>query len=285
MGSPFVDDAGRVRNGWKILGFVALINLAGLLTWPLGHVLPAAWRPLLPPRWLDAAGVLAATWFCLWKEGEPLSAVGLRRDRVFLQDVLIGAALGAAIIGTAAAAVGLLGGVHWVRTPGIGFSALLSGAWLYLAVAWAEELLFRGYPFQRAVRGLSFPGAQATFALAFAVAHWSNPGMSGATRGWATLTIALAALLLGLAWRRTGSLALPIGLHLGWNWAQGPLLGFGVSGTSDSAGWWTPVFHDRPLWLTGGDFGLEASAACAVVCAVAILGLWRWKGHGKAAGA
>ncbi|WP_306590722.1 type II CAAX prenyl endopeptidase Rce1 family protein [Geothrix sp. 21YS21S-4] len=284
MGSPFIDDAGRVRNGWKILGFVALMNLLGFLAWLLGQAIPSAWKGVLSPRWIDAVVALAATWVCLRVEDEPLRAIGLERGRAFLKDFVAGVLLGAAIIGIAACAVRLLGGFHWVRTPRVGPAALLSGIWLYLAVAWAEELLFRGYPFQRAARGLGFPAAQAAFALAFAAAHWNNPGMSGATRIWATLTIALAALLLGLAWRRTGSLALPIGLHLGWNWMQGPLLGFGVSGTSDGAGWWTPVFHGRPQWLTGGEFGLEASAACALACAAAILGLWRWKGRGGATG-
>ena len=101
--------------------------------------------------------------------------------------------------------------------------------------------------------------------------------MTGASVAWGTLNIALAAVLLGLCWRRTGSLALPIGVHLGWNWTQGSLLGFGVSGTT-SQGWLTPLFHARPVWLSGGTFGLEASLPCALVCGAAILLLWRWKG-------
>jgi hypothetical protein len=88
----------------------------------------------------------------------------------------------------------------------------------------------------------------------------------------------LAAILLGLCYLRTRSLALPIGLHLGWNWAQGSLLGFGVSGTTEVQGLWRPVFHGRPEWLTGGAFGLEASLPCALVCGLAIFLLGRWKG-------
>jgi len=36
--------------------------------------------------------------------------------------------------------------------------------------------------------------------------------------------------LLGLAYLRTRSLTLPIGLPFGWNWTQGAVFGFGVSG-------------------------------------------------------
>lgn len=44
------------------------------------------------------------------------------------------------------------------------------------------------------------------------------------------------AILLGLAYLRTRRLALPIGIHFGWNWAKGAVLGFDVSGL-DQAGW------------------------------------------------
>jgi hypothetical protein len=100
----------------------------------------------------------------------------------------------------------------------------------------------------------------------------------------ACLNIGLASLLLGLAFLKTGSLALPIGVHLGWNWAQGPLLGFGVSGAGQR-GHWTPVFGGLPQWLTGGDFGLEASLPCAVACSAACLGLaLRRRGGGEGGG-
>ena len=277
------DGRGALRNGWRILGFLVLLGLAGFLMMPLALSLPEGWREALPLRWLDAGALLLATWACLRLEGHPLAEVGLRLDPSFLRDLALGTLGGTLLILLTALLVRGTGGFHWIRTgPGVGAGAglreLLAGAWLYLAVAWYEELLFRGYPFQRAVRGLGFPGAQVAFAIFFAMGHWNNPGMAGATKAWATLNIALAALLLGLCWRRTGSLALPIGVHLGWNWAQGSLLGFGVSGTG-GPGWWTPVFHGRPEWLTGGAFGLEASAPCTLVCGLAILGLWRWAGR------
>ena len=49
------------------------------------------------------------------------------------------------------------------------------------------------------------------------------------------------------------------------------VLGFGVSGTTPTPGFWTPVFHAKPQWLTGGAFGLEASLPCAVLCLLAIV--------------
>ncbi|HEY3270325.1 MAG TPA: type II CAAX endopeptidase family protein [Geothrix sp.] len=280
----FIDDRGAVRNGWKVLGFVVLLNLVGFGTAPLIRLWPAAGRAILPGRWFDAATCLGVTWLCLRAEGNSLAEVGLRPDRRFLGGFALGTLGGFTLMWVTASLIHGLGGFHWVRTPGTGPAVLAAGAWFFLAVACFEEILFRGYAFQRAVRGLGFGGTQLLFALAFAGGHWNNPGMVGATKAWATLNIALAALLLGLCWRRTGSLALPIGVHLGWNWTQGNLLGFGVSGT-ETPGWWTPVFHGRPEWLTGGAFGLEASAVCAFVSGAAVLGLWWWKGIPPSGGA
>ncbi len=277
MRGVFLNDQGAVRHGWRILEFTALLGVVGYGTAPLVRLWPVAWQSLLPGRWFDVAICVGVTWLCLRTEGASLTEVGLRADRRFLMEVALGTLGGSALMLATAAVIRGLGGFHWVRTPGTGPANLASGAWFFLAVACFEELLFRGYAFQRAVRGLGFAAAQIVFALLFAWVHWDNPGMAGATKAWATLNIALASLLLAFCWRRTGSLALPIGVHLGWNWTQGNLLGFGVSGT-EAPGWWTPVFHGHPEWLTGGAFGLEASAACTLVCGAALLGLWWWKG-------
>ena len=170
------------------------------------------------------------------------------------------------------------GGFHWERAANIGARQLLTAAAMFLGVAFNEEMMARGFPFQRLVEGAGPWVGQLVFAGLFALMHWGNPGMHGAIKAWATLNIALAALLLGFCYLRTQSLALPIGVHLGWNWAQGSLLGFGVSGTTSAPGAWTPVFHGKPEWLTGGAFGLEASVLCTLVCGAAVLALWWWKG-------
>ena len=276
---PLLDAKGRLRNGWRVLGFLGVLILASLAVSLLSHLWPRALRPYVPTRWLSVLGVLAASWLGLHLEDRSWASLGLGLNRRFLRELVLGTLGGAALIGTAAALAAATGAVHWVRTPGATLGDLGAAAWFFLAVATYEELLFRGYPFQRAVDGLGFTGAQGLFALLFAALHWNNPGMTGVSLAWGTLNIALAAVLLGFCWRRTGSLALPMGVHLGWNWAQGSLLGLGVSGNA-SRGWLTPLFHARPVWLSGGTFGLEASLPCALVCSAAIVLLWRWQGWG-----
>jgi hypothetical protein len=123
---------------------------------------------------------------------------------------------------------------------------------------WRNALRFRGFVFQRLVDGLRPWIALAGLGLLFAMAHWNNPGMEGATRWLAAGSMASGGIMFGLAWLRTRSLALPVGIHLGWNWTQGHVLGFGVSGF-DHNGWLQPLFQGQPQWLTGGEFGPEAS--------------------------
>jgi hypothetical protein len=268
VGRLLAGEDGRIRSGWKVLGFVVVHGLlasVALLLHPRSAADPPAW---LPHEWLAGAVVLLASLACLRAEARGLDSIGLRLDRRWAREAALGALLGFALMASTAIVARGFGAFHWVRGEGAGLLTALAGLWAYAAVAFNEELLFRGYAFFRLREGPGAFAALAVTSVLFAAAHWRNPGMTGATRVWACVNIALAGVLLGLAAWRTGSLALPMGLHLGWNWTQGSLLGFGVSGT-EAKGLLTPVFGPGPAWLSGGAFGLEASLPCAVLCAAA----------------
>lgn len=278
------DKKGEFRSGgWIllfILGWVLLQALYALALEPMAHM-GLNEDCLLADYWVPFGLMLLAAWPCLRMQRKPFSSLGLRPNWRWMKELALGTAFGMGLMGLCALVILAFGGFHWMATPNVHFKDLVEGFWLYLAVAFFEELYFRGYIFQRLVDGLGEWPALVLVSIWFAHAHWDNPGMSGATRLWATVNIGLAGLLLGLCYLRTRSLALPIGLHLGWNWAQGSLLGFGVSGTTDAPGLLTPVFHGRPEWLTGGAFGLEASLPCALLCLAAVLALALWRRHGR----
>lgn len=273
---------GEVRNGWKaggfLLVFAALVTLVNVTVKSLLHI-PRV--DMLVNVTLATAIGLGAGWICLAIEKKPFSAMGYRLNGRWAGELGLGVLGGAAImLVTALAAMGG-GGFHWTR--GVAdFHAIAWGLLLFIIVGFNEETLFRGYLFQRLVDGMGQWPAQILMALFFGLAHWGNPGMAGATRVWATVNIGLAAVLLGLCYLKTKSLALPIGVHIGWNFTQGNILGFGVSGTTDAKGLLTPVFHAKPEWLTGGAFGLEASLPCVIVCLAAIVALLMWKGRTSA---
>ena len=249
LANACINERGSVRSGWKALGFFLLLAglgaiLAGLKALGLRHGL-GIWMGVL-------LGALAS-YLCVRLEGRSFSSLGFLPGRRWLLECLAGTIGGILLILVTALLVQGLGGFHWERGTQVGARQLLAAAWLFLGVAFNEEILARGFPFQRLVEGAGTWVGQLVFAALFALGHWGNPGMHGATRAWATLNIGLAAILLGFCYLRTRSLALPIGVHLGWNWAQGSLLGFGVSGTTDMQGLWRPVFHGKPEWVTGGN--------------------------------
>jgi membrane protease YdiL (CAAX protease family) len=274
------NDRGQLRNGWWILLFVAVFLVSQLVYHPVSRGLQhiGAGEGWLQP--LPVVFLLLVTWICMRLRRQPLSGVGLRLDATWLRQVLGGIAFGAALMLAVTALIVLAGGVRFELDPARGLPALAYGVWFFVWVAVLEELLFRGFVFQRLVDGIGAPAALLLMAALFAIAHWGNPGMEGSTLVWATIDTGLGAILLGLAYLRTGSLALPIGIHFGWNWIQGSLLGFDVSGLTQS-GWLLPHLLAKPQWMTGGAFGPEASIFSVVVDATAVLLLWRWKGPAR----
>jgi membrane protease YdiL (CAAX protease family) len=271
------DDHGRIRNGWWMLIFVVVFLASQLAYRPVSKALQqlGAGKALLSP--LPVVFVLLVTWACLRLRRQSLADVGLRTDSRWWRQVSAGLAFGSVQMLVVAGLICLAGGVRFSLDPAGGIAAIALGAWMFAWAALLEEVLFRGFLFQRLVDGLGPPAALCLMAAAFALAHWGNPGMQGATELWASIDLVLAGMLLGLAYLRTGSLALPLGIHFGWNWIQGSWLGFDVSGLQQ-AGWLLPHLLDKPQWLSGGVFGPEASVFAVIVDATAVALLWRWNG-------
>jgi membrane protease YdiL (CAAX protease family) len=278
--SILFNDAKELRNGWKIAGFfVATIVIAAGLIF-CRRMLPGDIRQFIPEPLLAFFGALLATWLFLRFERVPagtrFASVGLVVSGRSCRDFGFGLGGGAFMLGLVAFVVWTCGGFDLIETQNGVAAVLAKGAWMFLGIALSEEIMFRGYAFQRAIRGMGTIGAQLVFAVLFVVVHLPNQGMSGATLVLAMLSIFLASLMFGYCYLRTNSLALPIGLHMGWNWAQSSL-GFAGSG-NEQHGLWVPTYNGQPEWLTGGAFGLEASIVCVIVLLLVVLGLARWRG-------
>ncbi|MEO6138420.1 MAG: type II CAAX endopeptidase family protein [Luteimonas sp.] len=277
MHAIFRNPDGQLRNGVWILAFIALFLASRFVYHPISLAIQhlnvgAAWLAPLPFLF-----VLLVTWACVRLRHERLSSVGFKIDQRWAGEAVTGIVIGTFAMLAIATLIMAVGGVHLALDPARSLGALGSAAWVFACVALFEETLFRGFVFQRMVDGTGVWVAQLSLALLFAVAHWDNPGMERATQVLATVDTGLGAILLGLAYLRTRSLALPIGIHFGWNWAQGALLGFHVSGFAQ-AGWLQAMVLDKPQWITGGQFGPEASVFAVIVDLLTIVLLWRWRG-------
>ena len=134
----------------------------------------------------------------------------------------------------------------------------------------SEELLFRGYLFQVLIEGSREWIAVLIFSLIFSLGHMGNPNWS-----WeGAVNIILAGILFSVAYIKTRSLWLPTGLHMAWNWTQGPLWGMNVSGIDIQNSFMVSVPQGHEL-LSGGEFGAEGSLISSVVIILVTWYMWR----------
>ena len=132
---------------------------------------------------------------------------------------------------------------------------------LFFLVAVSEEIFFRGILFRMINRRWNIWAALVISALIFGGLHILN---NNATL-WSSIAIAIeAGSLLGAAYAYCKNIWLPIGIHWIWNYTQGNILGFPVSGEDNVTSIITPEISG-PQWLTGGSFGAEASVISAVI--------------------
>ena len=167
-------------------------------------------------------------------------------SKEFLFGALFAAVLILVVDGLAQATTRL----HHVVGTGFPWFELIA---VFAPAAFHEELLFRGYVFQK-LRMWSRIGAIGITSIVFAALHVSNRGISA----MAIVNLCIAGVLLALAYERYERLWFPIGIHFIWNILSGPILGYGVSGYAAES----TVFRtigSGPLLVTGGTFGIEGS--------------------------
>lgn len=261
--NPLLNSDQQLRNGWWIVIF--FLVLAAFLV-PV--LLIAQKNNMEVSMGIQAIIIVVASMICQLLRRKPLAELLGRFELRWFKELGVGGLIGSMLMLTPALIVGIFGWVRWQWNPE-GISVLLSSLLLFAGVAIAEELLFRGFVFQRLISGLGKWLAQLGIAAFFLLTHLNNPGMTGSVKVMASINIFLASILFGLAFIRTKSLAMPLGLHWMANWVQGGILGFGVSG-SEQSGLLIPVFGDAPVWLSGGQFGLEASLP-GLICVVIML--------------
>jgi uncharacterized protein len=203
----------------------------------------------------------------------------------YLREFWLGGAIGAASmtwIFLAAYAGRWIEIERFGTTETIGLSAILASLLKWFAVmvlvGISEELFSRGLQLKNIAEGLRPLGVNASAfiavvlsSLVFAGLHMANPNS-----GWlSTVNIAFAGMLLAVARLATGRLALAIGIHTTWNYFQGPVFGFAVSGVHTPGSLFV-VRSTGPSWLTGGEFGPEAGllGLLAVLINTAIVIYW-----------
>lgn len=230
-------------------------------------------------RLLMLVGYLSAAVLVLRWRKLPLSLLGISlkgRGKDLLAGLGVAVLLYAVGFGTSL----LMGtveiaSVQWVPRD------LLGTLLFFLLVAVTEEVMLRGFVLGRMLSaGMNRFVALFLSSALFSAMHLFNPNFALLP----FVNILLAGCLLGASFLYTRNLCFPVVLHWFWNWLQGPVLGYEVSGMDSGETLLTLRLTGSDL-LTGGSFGFEGSLLCTVLLVVgtlAIIGYYERRGRKEA---
>lgn len=218
-------------------------------------------------RLLMLVGYLSAAVLVLRWRKLPLSLLGMSlkgRGKDLLAGLGVAVLLYAVGFGTSL----LMGtveiaSVQWVPRD------LLGTLLFFLLVAVTEEVMLRGFVLGRMLSaGMNRFVALFLSSALFSAMHLFNPNFALLP----FVNILLAGCLLGASFLYTRNLCFPVVLHWFWNWLQGPVLGYEVSGMDSGETLLTLRLTGSDL-LTGGSFGFEGSLLCTVLLVVGTLAI------------
>jgi hypothetical protein len=256
-------DEARLRAGWRLLVQTLLI---GLINFLLGSVIGILGVPELSGKWgllfrqiLELIRYASSIYIARrWLDKRSFESLGLKVGRQAFLDVLAGIGI---IFVQMSLIYALMLSLGWVTFEGFAWEydtlgTVLLNTLLFLAifllVGWNEELLSRGYHLQTIASGLNLFWAVIMSSAFFGLLHLDNPNAT-----WESTTgIFFAGVYQSYGYIRTRQLWLPIGLHIGWNFFEGVVFGFPVSGLDIYA--LTRIQVTGPILWTGGAFGPEA---------------------------
>ena len=277
---------GHIRAGWRMAIYLGVIILASL---PVIGALKA-FSSLLPAQTggeniasainitfmlgVDVTLVVAA-WITLrWIDRRPFALLGMSFSADGVKELLAGLAFGFLFF-TVIFLILRVAGLVDVTVGGMNSKTLetmLTYLIVFTAAGILEEVVNRGYLFQAFIEGTRVWMAILIFSFIFSFVHIFNEDFS-----WVGgICLFLHGILFGLVYFKTRSLWIPIGLHVAWNWTQGPLWGMKVSGTGIGHTFMVSA-PKGPELFSGGEFGAEGSLITVIVTVGLLLYIWKAK--------
>lgn len=257
----------RLRAGWRVLIqfilFIVVLLGENIFVDSFG----TGWLSIILANLIYLAGGLGLSWLMArFIDRRAYADFGFHLDRKWWLDLGFGLTLGAFMITGVFLSMRAVGWLTITKTATTNLELPFSLAFLlrvvtYTIVAINEELTFRGYQLKNLAEGFTSKSinSQSAIMLAFlfssavfGLAHVASPNSTIVS----TLNIILAGLVIGLPYLLTGELGLSIGLHLSWNFFQGTVYGFTISGNSPTTHLFSVQQNGPNLW-TGGAFGPE----------------------------
>ena len=168
---------------------------------------------------LANVAILLMYWGLLRLENKNLEVLGLTPSLLRMLQLLLGFLISLCLAVIISYVLPFIARFNWEPVPDLGTGFLFAGFYKTFRSVLFEELLFRGYPLYKGITLLGEKKANLLSAVAFGIYHWftyeilGNPLMMI----WIFMSTGLWDLMFAYAYSRTGSLALPVGLHWGWN--------------------------------------------------------------------
>ncbi len=292
MGHFFINSReARLRAGWRILIFLLLFLGFSTLIFAIRPLLgDITKREFIENYSIIVVMVLAAGASLMVLVSRKLLdkktfvSLGLTWNKRALYDLLFGFFLSGLMAGLIFLVLALFG---FIKFEGfndlkrfepqegafdfVHFMSLLSLASIavllveHILVGYWEELVFRGYLFQNMVEGMGNKIAIVISCIIYGLIHAANPNAGILS----SLIIVLFGFLRIYGYLLTNMLWLSMGMHMGWNFFQGPVFGFHASGHE-----MITVIKQADLgpgYLSGGDFGPEGSL---LIIPIIFLALW-----------
>ena len=253
----------RLRAGWRLLIQTILLIILGIATGLVFYFLSMANLTsssiLLIGELMELFAIVGSVYLARrFLDKRSFVSIGFKIDKHILFDILAGVMITFVMMGSIFIAMQALG---WLKFESFTWnidpaqtvvSQVLLFFVIFMIVGFNEELLFRGYHLQTITSGLNLFWGLIISSIIFGGLHLANPNAT-----WVSAAgIFFAGLFLAYGYVRTQQLWLSIGLHIGWNFFEGVVFGFPVSGLTIY-----PLIHinvSGPKVWTGGAFGPEA---------------------------
>jgi uncharacterized protein len=118
---------------------------------------------------------------------------------------------------------------QWKLNPDLTYQLILNLLWWDTKSVIFEELLFRGALLYIAIHKLGARKGIILSAIGFGIYHWFTYGVIGdiALMAFVFIFTGIPGLVFAYAFEKTKSLALPFGLHLGWNFTNNTIFSKG----------------------------------------------------------
>lgn len=257
-----------------LIATVLLMGIGGFISTLFNFVFPDSVYGVLAGQlilWFVAALLvtLTALFFLVYIDRTSAKDLGLTisgRGR----DIIAGLAWASVLYFIGFTTMYLLGAVSITEinpNPGVLILSFIT----FFCASVTEEVMMRGYVQSRLMTRMNKFLALAIASVIFAILHLSNPNIGF----FPLINLFLAGIMLGAAYMYTQNLWFPIALHLAWNWIQGPVLGFEVSGTNTFPTMLSLQFSRENI-INGGAFGFEGSIICTILMIVSTFAIILW---------